>query len=75
MTFIIENTHLGINETDIKECEDLKKLKGWQEEIIKQIVVMDGKLRKFEIQELTTVDDRKDINKTTHAKELAIVCP
>lgn len=73
MTFIIENTHLNINEEDVRRCEDLNELRYWEEEISKQIIVMDSKLRNFEMEELSLIKDKKNISKTIHAKELQLL--
>ena len=73
MTFIIENTHLNINEEDIRKCENLNELRYWEEEISKQIIVMDSKLRNYEMEKLSLIKDKKNISKTIHAKELQLL--
>ena len=73
MTFVIENTHLEINENDIRECKDLNLLRYWEEEISKQIIVMDSKLREHEMAEFSSKKDRENINKTIHAEKLQVL--
>lgn len=70
MSFTIKNTHLDITEIDVKECKNLRTLRDWKENITKQIIVMDNKIRNYESKELMVESDRKDLDKTIHAKNL-----
>lgn len=70
MIFLVENKHLEINEEDIRKCEDLKSLRNWKQEITKQVIVMDNKIRGLEIQDLITPQETLNKNSTIHAKQL-----
>lgn len=70
MTFKIKNVHLQITEDDVRKCASMKSLKNWEEEISKQLVVMDSKIRDVEANDLQTKEDKDNLNKTTHARDL-----
>jgi hypothetical protein len=70
MTFKIENPHLQITEDDVRECSGMNKLRRWEEEISKQVVVMNGKIRAAEAEELESTDMKENINRTKHARDL-----